>query len=166
MQTTEYSLKEKIFSTISPRNILLGFVIFLIGSITFLFCYFFAFYGFLLYLFAITPEKVPTFALHIIVSVLSLIMTLSLSKLTFDWITTKSNPFTKEKFTFFHHSLFSTIFLLAILISSIYFWNIIGLILGITILWLGRPIIWRILGFISLSASIGAMTYIFIFEWR
>jgi hypothetical protein len=125
----------------------------------------YAFAGLVVYLWIIPLANVPVIALQAIPATIAAVFSLTLSKKIIDTLKRDSNG-KGAKLDRESHLLRLSAFMIAFFGSPIYFWHVISLAIGSTLLWRGRKKIWQALGLVAMLWVVLVQLYIFTTLWR
>ncbi|MCG3260483.1 MAG: hypothetical protein H7644_12085 [Candidatus Heimdallarchaeota archaeon] len=118
------------------------------------------------WLYFIRVPNIPVVLIQIFLVLVSSALALSSSLVILEWIFKKINPFKKEKLNYIDHIMLSALFLISVLASALYYFNIIAIVFAVLVLWLGRSKIWRILGVAAIILNIVIQFALFFTVWR
>ncbi len=118
------------------------------------------------WLYFIRAPNIPVVLIQIFIVLVASVLALSSSWMIVEWIFKKVNPFKKEKLNYIDHIMLSALFLMSVLASALYFFNIIGIAFAVLVLWLGKTKIWRILGVLTVTLNIVIQIALFFTVWR
>ncbi|TET75743.1 MAG: hypothetical protein E3J43_07865 [Candidatus Heimdallarchaeota archaeon] len=118
------------------------------------------------WLYFIRVPNIPVVLIQIFIVLVASVLALSSSWMIVEWIFKKVNPFKKEKLNYIDHIMLSALFLMSVLASALYFFNIIAIAFAVLVLWLGKTKIWRILGVLTVTLNIVIQIALFFTVWR
>lgn len=127
---------------------------------------FFVYGGIQVYIWIFPLASVPVIVLQSIIVLISSVFALSSSWIIVNTAATETHEIDKNSISLPGHFLRLSVFLMGLIGSSLYFWNVFAFLCGISLLWLGRKKLWEILGVFSISWTLLVQIFVYLSFWR
>jgi hypothetical protein len=118
--------------------------------------------GILIYLWLVPLVEVPVIVFQAVSIIVSGMFSLSLAWISTEIVLQKSIRFQNEKISIAGHFLRLSVFLIALIDGTLYFWNFLGMISALVLIWFGKSRKWRIVGVAAWIWTLLVQIYIFL----
>ncbi|MGV9169318.1 MAG: hypothetical protein ACOC38_05175 [Promethearchaeia archaeon] len=127
---------------------------------------FFVYGGIQVYIWIIPLAAVPVRALQCAIVAISGLFALSSSWILLTVANNSNNRIGTGSISVAGHLLRLSVFLMGIIGSSLYFWNILAFLCGFLLLWFGRNKAWEIMGVVSIAWTLLVQIFVYVSFWR
>jgi len=127
---------------------------------------FYVYGGIQVYIWIIPLDWVPVIALQAIIVAIAGLFALPASWIIATAVTDMDIQLGKGSISIPGQILRLSVFLMGLIGSSLYFWNILAFLCGILLLWFGRNRLWKIMAVFSISWTLLVQIFVYLSFWR
>ncbi|TFF95338.1 hypothetical protein EU546_03460 [Candidatus Thorarchaeota archaeon] len=122
--------------------------------------------GIIVYLWIIPLAVVPVIVFQILAICIAAMFASTSSKTIVDRFRPSGDGSEDSGLSYTDHLLRTSVFVMALLGSPLYLWNVFSLVLGTVLAWKGKNRGWQVMGFVAIVGAMLVQIYIFTSLWR